>query len=109
MNVVKVITRKIPKSSIANCTFIQFSNDLTQAASSHIGFLNSTSYWENVYLYNDNSSLYTISDWESLHNWEHWESSQLRNDILKEYKMEFELCTHTILSKRMKINDLPLL
>ena len=96
MNVVRVLTKKIPISSIANCTFIQFSNDLTQAASKHKGFINSTSYWEDVYNYDIDSSLYTISDWESKKDWDEWIKSEIREKILDNHKMEFEYCGHTI-------------
>ena len=111
MNVVKVLTKKIPTSCIANCTFIQFSNDLTRAASEHKGFINSTSYWENSYLTNfdSTSSLYTISDWESVEDWNNWLTSNIRNEILNSHKMKFEICRHTILFRRKKYNDTPLL
>lgn len=61
MNVVRaLIKKKIQHLYIANCTFIQFSNDLAPAESKHKGFIKSTNYWENVYNYDVDSNLYII-------------------------------------------------
>ena len=109
MNYIKVISRKIPITSITRGEFIDFSNRLTSAAHSHNGFIKSCSYWDvkdslSTTLYND-FKLYTFSEWESEECWKKWLNSESRKDVHKRSGDPVKSVEHTILYKKLPFND----
>ena len=101
MNLIKVITRKIPKQHVYRADIIDFSNILTQKAQQQSGFISSESYWEqpndNI-LQNHTATLYTISNWENIGCWNSWLHSDQRLQHMKSYEI-IDSTKHQILYK----------
>jgi len=109
MNYIKVISRKLPKSSITRGEFIDFSNRVTAAAHNHPGFIKSCSYWDVKNslstIYDNNFQLFTLSEWESEIDWETWLKSSNRQEAHKNSYDPVKKVEHTILYKKLPFND----
>tara|TARA_B100001093_G_scaffold479530_1_gene508586 strand:- start:1032 stop:1370 length:339 start_codon:yes stop_codon:yes gene_type:complete len=112
MNYIKVISRKLPVASITRGDFIDFSNRLTSAAYKQQGFIKSCSYWDvknSLETFDNDFRLYTLSEWESIDDWEKWLESKNREDVHNISGNPVKEVDHTILYKRLPFNDIFLL
>ena len=109
MNYIKVISRKVPKSSIMRSDFIDFSNRLTSAAYNQTGYIKSCSYWDVrnslSTAYDNNFQLYTLSDWETIDDWENWLKSENRKNAHNISGNPVKEVEHIILYKKLPFND----
>ena len=89
MSSVRVISKKITYCDIKSLNrFVKYSNLLNKEVQSKKGFKNSESYWE----YKENGTktmkeniIFTISEWDSITDWNNWLSSKDRTFIKKDY------------------------
>lgn len=111
MNIIRVISTKVPKNQFTDIylPLTSLQNDLTEAAKKYnSGYISSQSYFPITTKTDEMSVLYNISDWKNHEYWLDWVQSDARNRIYKQYLI-IESETHVKLKARIPFNDLPLL
>ena len=90
MSSVRVISKKITYCDIKSLNrFAKYSNLLNERVQTIPGFIKSESYWEYRELETSNimkeNIIYTISEWDSITEWNRWLESSSRQSIKMDY------------------------
>ena len=123
MRPVIVLAKKIGRES-CRAGFADYVNKLSKKVFYSPGFISTESYWKcwdftagfenKAHICDDLlgqqfPTLITISQWTSQNDWERWYYSKDRANIKKSFADDIELEHFTILTKRIKPNDIFLL
>jgi len=113
--IIKIISNKIAKDKLATgsrSSFIEYTNNLSDVARTQQGFISSTSYWKNPIDYNcfnQKIEIISISEWQSIQDWNKWYYSELRKNINNNYKNIINKEDFHLLLKKTSIDDIFLL
>ncbi len=111
--VLKIISKKILETGkqFPRIGLINYTNDLSQTARNQKGFKSSKSYWSVPVndIKDKKVIIITISEWNSLNNWNDWYNSNERNNINTTYKDIINKESFSILKKKLENDDLFLL
>jgi len=111
MNILRIVSKKIPKSNVADFypALTELQNELTlEARNSNKGYIHSQSYFTINDSINDKTILYNISDWRSYSSWLEWYNSDIRLAIYEKYDI-IDTESHVKLRTRLPFNETPLL
>ena len=111
MNIIRIVSKKIPKKHIIDVypTLTSLQNELTEAVRIHNeGYITSQSYFPITSDYNERNLIYNISEWRNHDYWLQWFHSDVRANIYSKYSI-LESESHIKLKHRTKYNDIPLL
>lgn len=89
MNKIKILSEKVLFNSVYSQKFINYSNELTNIARNHEGFISSKSYFvDNLDPHHkyDTIKIITISQWETNKAWEKWKKSKDRKNVSESFK-----------------------
>ena len=115
-NTIKIISHKMTKilshNEVPRIIFSDYSNRLTQEASGKKGFIKSNSYWmspvdcfEEV----NQMKIVTISQWNSVSDWNNWLHSEERKKIYESYKDVIDKESFHMINQRNPTDDIFLL
>jgi heme-degrading monooxygenase HmoA len=88
MSKIRIFSEKILKNTYYTRNFINYSNELSENAKKHKGFICSNSYFvDNINLTDntDTIKIITISEWENIKSWDSWKKSSNRKNISNQY------------------------
>lgn len=109
----KIISKKILKTGkqFPRIGLINYTNDLSQTARAQKGFQSSKSYWSVPIndIKDKKVIIITISEWNTLTNWNDWYHSKERSNINQIYKEIINKESFSILKKKLENDDLFLL
>ncbi len=111
MNPIKIFSEKIcVRNRISYTGFINYTNNLTKLAKQHHGFISSESFIKEPFEYDSDIPIkvITISQWDSIYDWNNWHSSGSRRDVYNNYRDVIDTENFNLLFKK-KNNDIFLL
>lgn len=88
MSKIRIFSEKILENTYYTRNFINYSNELSEIAKKHKGFISSTSYFaDNINQINKLNTLkiITISEWKNIESWDSWKKSSNRININNQY------------------------
>ena len=113
---VRIISKKITKSNngfTPRTRFIEYTNSLSEFAKKSPGFVSSNSFWETQIESTEQPELsikiISISEWETLNDWNKWFQSYERAKIHAQYKDIIDSETFSLLNKKLPTDDIFLL
>ena len=109
MSIIKVISRKFPKSYVTNIfSFIDYQNKLAISIRKQPGCISSTSYWLNLDNYESQEvvPICHISKWNSIEDWNIWCKSKDKYIIDNCYKVNLKKEKTDILVER-DVTEIP--
>jgi hypothetical protein len=111
MNIIRIISTKVPKHNVPEVylPLSSLQNTLTEAAKHHnSGYISSQSYFPITTIPTESAVLYNISEWRNHDYWLDWFHSDIRAAVYSQYKI-LDKESHVILKARIPFNDIPLL
>lgn len=100
---VRIICKKVSIEKYCSITPI-YVNHLSEVVKSQKGFIYSDSFWGKK-----SNIIYSMSDWDSLSDWERWFYSNTRKEIYENYRNSISYENYELFYKRKHKNDIFLL
>ena len=88
MSKIRIFSEKLLKNTYYTRNFINYSNELSEIAKKHKGFISSTSYFvDNISEIKQLNTLkiITVSEWKNIESWDSWKKSNNRKNITNQY------------------------